>query len=60
MQINTDNSKLNKSNVNLINRKKLHKITYYYFLIPTSRESIVFVSNFLSGDFDGFTCFEVP
>ena len=32
----------------------------FYFLLPISRESIVFGSNFRSGDFDGFTCFEVP
>ena len=32
----------------------------YYFLLPISRESIVLGSNFRSGDFDGFTCFEVP
>ena len=32
----------------------------FYFLLPISRESIVFGSNFRSGDFDGFTRFEVP
>ena len=32
----------------------------FYFLLPISRESIVFRSNFRSGDFDGFTYFEVP
>ena len=31
---------------------------YFYFLLPISRESIVFGSNFRSGDFDGFTRFE--
>ena len=31
-----------------------------YFLVPISRESIVFVSNFQNGDFDEFTRFEVP
>ena len=29
------------------------------FLLPISRESIVFGSNFRNGDFDGFTRFEV-
>ena len=32
----------------------------FYFLLPISIESIVFGSNFRSGDFDGFTLFEVP
>ena len=32
----------------------------FYFLLPISRESIVLGSNFQSGDFDGFTCFDVP
>ena len=32
----------------------------FYFLLSISRESIVFGSNFRSGDFDGITCFEVP
>ena len=32
----------------------------YYFLLPISRESIVFESKFRNGDFDGFTRFEVP
>ena len=31
-----------------------------YFLLPISRESIVFGSNFRNGDFDGFTRFEIP
>ena len=31
----------------------------YYFLLPISRESIAFGSNFRNGDFDGFTRFEV-
>ena len=31
----------------------------YYFLLPTSRERIFFRSNYRSGDFDGFTRFEV-
>ena len=31
----------------------------HYFHSPISRESIVFGSNFQSGDFDGFTLFEV-
>ena len=30
-----------------------------YFLLPISRESIVFGSNFRSGDFDGFTSFDI-
>ena len=34
-------------------------IEYYYFLLPISRESIIFGSNFRNGDFDGFTRFEV-
>ena len=35
---------------------------YYIFhiLLPISKESIVFESNFRNGDFDGFTRFEVP
>ena len=43
-----------------------HKITVdfqfhiFYFLLPMSRGNIVFGSNFRSGDFDGFTRFEVP
>ena len=32
----------------------------FYFLLPIRRESIVFDSNFRSGDFDGLTRFEVP
>ena len=32
----------------------------YYFLLPICRESSVFGSNFRNGDFDGFTCLEVP
>ena len=32
---------------------------HFYFLLPISRETIVFGSNFRSGDFDGFTRFEV-
>ena len=35
------------------------KMKFYYFLLPISRESIVFGSNFRNGDFDGFTRFEV-
>ena len=31
-----------------------------YFLLPISRESIVWGSNFRNGDFGGFTRFEVP
>ena len=31
---------------------------HFYFLLPISRESIVFGSNFRNGDFDGFTRFE--
>ena len=33
-------------------------VFYYYFLLPISRESIVFGSNFRNGDFDGFARFE--
>ena len=36
------------------------KIVVTDFLFPISRESVVFGSNFRSGDFDGFTRFEVP
>ena len=32
----------------------------FYFLLPISRESIAFGSNFRNGNFDGFTRFEVP
>ena len=32
----------------------------FYFLLPISRESIVFGSNFRHGDFDGFKRFEFP
>ena len=32
----------------------------FYFLLPISRERIVFRSNFQNGDFDGLTRFEVP
>ena len=32
----------------------------FYFLLPISRESIVFGSDFRNRDFDGFTRFEVP
>ena len=35
------------------------KSSDFYFLLPISRESIVFRSNFRNGEFDGFTCFEV-
>ena len=35
-------------------------IMRFYFLLFISRESIVFRSNFQSGDFNGFTRFEVP
>ena len=35
-------------------------IFLYYFLLPISRESIVFGSNFRNGDFDGSTRFEGP
>ena len=31
---------------------------YYYFLLPRSRESIVFVLNFRNGDFEGITRFD--
>ena len=37
---------------------KMLKIPFY-FLLPISRESIAFGSNFRNGDFDGFTRFEV-
>ena len=32
----------------------------FYFLLPISRESIVFESNFRTGDFDAFTGYDVP
>ena len=38
----------------------LRNVFSFYFLLPISRESIVFGSNFRNGDFDGFTRFEVP
>ena len=39
--------------------KKMRRDFHLYFLLPVSRESIVFRSNFRNGDFDGFTRFEV-
>ena len=33
-------------------------IRVLYFLLPISRERIVFGSNFRNGDFDGFTLFK--
>ena len=42
-----------------ININKLGCIVHFYFLLPISRESIVHGSNFRSGDFDGYTRFEV-
>ena len=33
-------------------------VFFFYFLLPISRESIVFGSNFKNGDFDGFTRYE--
>ena len=36
-----------------------HRPPLFYFLLPISRESIVFGTNFQNGDFDGFTRFEV-
>ena len=36
------------------------KCKHFYFLLPISRESIVFGSNFRNGDIEGFTRFEVP
>ena len=38
----------------------LRSFQIFYFLLPINRESIVLGSNFLSGDFDGFTLYEVP
>ena len=35
------------------------KSIHFYFLLPISRESIVFGSNVRNGDFDGFARFEV-
>ena len=46
--------------IQAIQNYKKKESNYFYFLLPISRESIVFGSNFRSGDFDGFTCFEVP
>ena len=48
-----------------LRRKKIFIIALFsrlnfYFLLLLSRESIVFDSNFRSGDFDGFTRNEVP
>ena len=37
----------------------LSALFLFYFLLPISRESIVFGSNFRNGDFVGFTRFEV-
>ena len=38
-------------------RQLVKKISefFYYFLLPVTRESIVFGSNFRNGDFDGFS-----
>ena len=49
----------------MLNKLKLelrlaHFSFSFYFLLPISRESIFWGSNFRSGDFDGFTRFEVP
>ena len=46
----------------IINTRGATSISFcnYYFLLPISRESIVFGSNFRGGDFDGLTRFEVP
>ena len=44
---------------NNVKNKNKCLMLLYYFLLPISRESIVFESNFRIGDFDGFTCFEV-
>ena len=47
--------------INLIKYlNKLGSVDFYYFLLPISRESFIFGSNFRNGDFDGFTRFEVP
>ena len=46
------------SKINVVN--VIAPVCLFYFLLPISRESIVLVSNFRSGDIDGFTCFEVP
>ena len=42
-----------------INRVTQEIMHFYYFLLPISRESIVFGWNFRSWDFDGFTRFEI-
>ena len=51
--------KLTSRMISRISKTELREIDFY-FLLPVSRESIVFGSNFRSGDFDGFTRFEVP
>ena len=38
---------------------EIHFCDFFYFLLPISRESIVFGSHFRNGDFDGFSRFEV-
>ena len=45
--------------MNGISLSLLHLIPIFYFLLLKSRESIVLGSNLQSGDFDGFTRFEV-
>ena len=51
--------KKNNNTVNLSNKQFFRPSHHFYFLLPISRESIVFGSNFRNGDFDGFTRFEV-
>ena len=46
-------------NPKLFKEEKIIKLSFY-FLLPISRESIIFRSNFWNLDFDGFTRLEVP
>ena len=54
-----------KTNNTCMNWRKTHEKFYMfynlfsYFILPISRESIVFVSNFRNRDLVGFTHFEV-
>ena len=50
-----------QNNKALINEEIVNLLTItYYFLLLIIRENIVFRSNFQSGDFDGFSRFQVP
>ena len=56
------NVKVSLNLKNALSYEKLEMKNYFnfYFLLPISRISIIFGSNFRSGDFYGLTCFEVP